>query len=502
MTTSKLEQSNNNNSFGVGDRRTDSLSDFAAFNPEGHTPCIRYGTVTNGEFSQERRLAAVDEDPPEKAKFCSPMVYYVSEEQSQRLYEGTPPKTIQKGCEQDGRAFFKVVAESDALEDSVEGETVANWLQKFAEEYAETENYDLFFSGNRSLHLHTDRWVQYGELEDLKSLAQSFNAETDGELDTSIYQPKPQFRLTGTEHEDTSLYKVPIREDFSRANLVRQAQSEPSKHSNTENTPIIVAGIASRGSLLSQIQNQLLHPYLKESVEVDETWSGKPFSPYALTGGGDYSVCILGYDSLVERDGKHYARGVITEALGGDGQYSRYNSFSEVRLSPHDAEKWDFHPGETVVIIGGRSRKSKLLGIATDEALLLEDQLREEGRDSALALLQRWDYDTGERGLHESNYDNTAEVEGTPAAKTKWAIDSGRQSPDYDDYLSVTCRLLRVEGWQAAWDWLERTLGEDFNPKDTHNQLETLVETYGDSFEDVTVPTIAESEDDVTQKDM
>lgn len=140
------------------------------------------------------------------------------------------------------------------------------------------------------------------------------------------------------------------------------------------------------------------------------------------------------------------------------------------------------------MIIGGRSRKSKLLGITMDEASLLEICLQDEGRDSALDLLQLWGYDTGERNHVEGNYGSTSVgSEESPAAQTKWDIDSGRRSPDYDGCLKVSCRLLRTEGWQGAWDWLQRTLGEDFDARDTYDRLKAIVEAY-EAYEDVAVP--------------
>jgi hypothetical protein len=484
------------------DRSIEPLNDFEALDSEDYTPCVRYA-FNDGQFSQAGKLTPVGEQPPEEAKFRSPMVYFISEDQSQRLYDGTPPKTIQRECQQDGRAFFKVVAESDALEDSVAGETVAEWLIEFAEDYAEAEEYQLYFSGNRSLHLHTDRWIQYEDLGKLKSLAESFNNETGGELDTSLYSSIPQFRLTGAEHSKTNLYKVPIQENFDRANLVRQAQIEPDSNtvqSSNGGLTHYVAGDADRSSLLTEIGNHLLWPHIKGGSEVDETWSGKPFSPYALTGSGDYSVCLMTYDHMTERNGQHYARGLVHEAVGGDNQYTRHDSYSEVLLSGHDVAKWNYDSGDTVVIIGGQSRNSRIMQVDTDEALLLDTELQENGRESALALLERFGYDTGNRGLHDFN---RPEGHDSKAAELKSAIDTGRRSADYDSVFRVVCRLLKVEGWSTAMEWLQRTHGPQFDSEDSHDRLKGIVEYYSDSFEDVSVPPSGEQTDSgITEKEI
>ena len=459
-------------------------------NLKDRTPHVRYGWVTDDGFKQQYKLTPLDQDPPEEAQFYSPVVYFVSESQEERLSEGTPPKSIQKQCEMDDMAFYNVVAESDALDpfkdNAVEGEEVANWLKEFAEEYVGTGNYQIVYSGNRSLHLHTDMWVRFSNLGKLKGLANSCMNETDAQLDTSVYSSVPQFRMMGAKHDRTGLYKVPIERDFSRSNLIRQSQSGSSNTTRNGTFTYYGAGNGNTDSLLTEIGNHLLIPLIKENADV-ERYSGKPFSPYAKAEGGECSICILSVMSeTVEEGNKHYARGYIDQAVGADGQFERYNSYSKVLLSQIDARKWDFQRGESVVIIGGRSHNSKMFEIGDDEVALLKEELQNEDRQSALSLLERWGYDTGERVKHSDNYRNSSEG-GTEAAYLKQQIDRGEMKPGYDGIFRVTCRLLKIDGWTAAKEWIERTLGEDFKPKENHERMKAIVEEYED-YNHVQIP--------------
>ena len=490
------------NKVNTSDPDTDLESSIGSLNDSNsveYTPCVRYGWKTANGFQQQYKLTPLGDEPPKEAQFVSPVVYFVSEAQEERLSEGTPPKTIQKECEKDGKAFYNVVAESDALDpnksDTKSGETVASWLREFAEDYVRADNYQIFYSGNRSLHLHTDMWTKFGELGELKKLAESFIKETDGDLDTSIYSSMPQFRMVGTKHDKTNLYKVPIQEDFSQTNLIRQSQSEGNYSTSNDLPTYYVAGIGDIGSLPTEIGNHLLSPLIKESADI-EKYPGKPFSPYAVTGGGDYSVTILNpIGGLIEEQGNQYVRAYIYTAIGGSG-YLRHSSYSKVLLSGHDVAKWNYDQSDTVVMIGGRSRNSKIMQISPDETVLLDSEMYENGKEGALSLLKQWGYDTGKRGYHHTNYSSPQEQ--TKAVWIKQQIDSGERDPTYEDMVRVSCRLLRIRGWQAAWDWIERTFGEDFKPEKTYKRLKVIVETYED-YNHVQVPPQPDSSTEVSQ---
>ena len=154
-------------------------------------------------------------------------------------------------------------------------------------------------------------------------------------------------------------------------------------------------------------------------------------------------------------------------------------------MSKPDARKWDFEEGSYVIIIGGQSRKSRMIEVSEGEAYHLKRQMRKEGRDTAVEQLRKWDYEPGSSGLNHSNYDSPqAETE---ALKIKRLIDNGKREPDYDDIFRVACRLLKTRGWEGAWGWIKRTFGDDFKPQETYSRLRLIVEQYN-TYNHVEVP--------------
>lgn len=449
-------------------------------------PHLRYGFMDDG-FTQ-KPLTDTFTEQPEDASFVSPTVYFLTKDQHIRLNRGTPSKVIQEECEQNGQAFFQVVAESDTLDpsknDTVSVPTVCEWLTTFAEEYLDLPNsrYDLFYSGNRSIHLHTDQYVLFRNLSRLKSLVEEFCDDTDARLDTSIYKSKSQFRVVGARHRKTGLYKVPVDENDTREDAVRKSTSEPDTTNNvTTPTTLITARVCGTGGLLEELGSKIRWGYIKDSKV-------RPlaFSPYANTGaGGSRSLCVFRPEGEVtERADYHYIEGHVLEARGGNG-YPWYDLDGEVKLSKPDARKWDFDTGTHVAIIGGQSRKSRMMEVSRDEAYQLKRRMRHEGKGEAVQQLRSWGYDPGESGLIEGNYSSPQEQ--SKAAWIKGQIDKGEREPDYDDIFRVSCRLLRVGSWETAWGWIKRTFDDDFKPEQTYIDLRKIVEQYED-FNHVEVP--------------
>jgi hypothetical protein len=145
------------------------------------------------------------------------------------------------------------VAESDALEDGIEATEVSQWLVTFADDYLGIDEYDLYFSGNRSIHLETDRWTDADGWQSLKELVRAFNRETDGDLDTAIYSSLPQWRRIGVKHRKTGLRKVPIDADDTRSELVSKANRGHEEH-NTRVTPRLYRKRSLRESLSGEIE--------------------------------------------------------------------------------------------------------------------------------------------------------------------------------------------------------------------------------------------------------
>ena len=468
-----------------GEDSTKSLINSGAVD-EDSIPHVRYAFVDE-EFKQDS-LTDTFQDQPEDASFVSPSVYFLTPDQHIRLHQGTPSKVIQEECEQDGQAFFQVVAESDALDpandDTVPVPTVCDWLTTFAEEWLDlpSDRYDLYYSGNRSVHLHTDQYILFSNLDRLKSLAKDFCNETGARLDTSIYKSKSQFRVVGARHRKTDLYKVPIDEDDTREDAVRKATSEPNTTNNiTIPTILITARVCGTSGLLSKLGAKLHWGYLKGNEG-----ESLAFSPYANTGaGGSRSICVFHPEGdATERDGSHYVKGRVLEARAGN-DYPWYDLDGELKLSKTDSRKWNFDTGGHVVVIGGQSRNSRIMEVSEDEAYQLKTTLQHSGKDEAVLQLQEWGYDPGESRLVEGNYSSLKEESNTYHIKAQ--IDRGEREPDYEDIFRVSCRLLRQRGWKGTCEWLERTFGDEYDPEDTHHRLKTIVETY-DTYDHIEIP--------------
>ena len=154
-------------------------------------------------------------------------------------------------------------------------------------------------------------------------------------------------------------------------------------------------------------------------------------------------------------------------------------------LSRRDAEKWEFDEGDVVVIIGGRSRNSRLFDLTTDETVAdaVEKALRYEGRDVALEALSTFEYDVGDAGWNGPNRQSRSTAP-TNASRLKREVDNGQR--DHDDYevlRDVSGRLLSIGGWDKAWSWIEDTFGDEFDPEVTHKYLSTFVDAGYDEID-------------------
>ena len=186
-------------------------------------PHVRYGFVDDGKFKQGP-LVSLSESIPKDAITISTGIYFLTVDEKQRVNRGFSSKKIQNTCENAGRVAYSVVAESDALEEGASVSTVVDWLTSLASELGiQNSGYRLFYSGNRSIHLHTDYFIRHQDLSRLKEDIKSFNESESADLDDSIYSAKSQFRLTGTEHNKTNLSKIQTSGKEDIQDLVKKA---------------------------------------------------------------------------------------------------------------------------------------------------------------------------------------------------------------------------------------------------------------------------------------
>lgn len=470
---------------------------FDRLRKRGTTAHIRYAEVDEeGNFSQ-RFLRPIKDAPPDWAMFRSPGIYFLTGAEQDKLANGTPAKSIQEQCRWNQTVYYNIVAESDGIEDGVPIETIIDWLTTYTEDWLGIDEYTLFYSGNRSIHLHANAYVTHDDWTKLRTLTKQFNQEEDAALDPSIYKRKAQFRLPGTKHEETGLYKVPIGTDADRTACIREAQNRSRALAEPGDSPETYhwSRVGGKEILPSEISRRLIQVHIKEDSDVHSVLHNKPFSPYTnVRESGDSSLIVFEQkEEMFEREGTHYVPCYIIRAVGGDGDsdddgYARYNSYSAVKLSPIDATKWDFSPGDYGLIIGRANGQSILHHEQEEDAWGYAAMIQEFGKTETLTTLSQLGYEVGTDGVVEGNYQKANDGEGTEAAKLKRQMEDGEALPTRDNCFQIACRLLQIRGFLPAMQWFKHVLGEAYDAEKTYRELVDIIDSYPEEYGHVEVP--------------
>ncbi|AXR81448.1 hypothetical protein [Natrarchaeobaculum sulfurireducens] len=518
------------------------------------TPYVRYGKADGKRLPV---LHHVTDPIPEEAVTVGP-VYYLTRGGVERLEdlreepyavreESSIASALSKEADKGERALYPVYVESDSLEEVGDLSLMLDELHRFVEEYLEVEPSECtwWYSGSRSIHVHVPRLVSPRELPALKEIAEEFNSEgSEGvEVDPCIYGRKRQFRLPGVEHAKTGMHKVRVEPGMTHGDIIREAtqggerpatyeeylsltmSSIYSMYTTTHTTThsYYGAGIEDT-SLVSQeyeggpgqeyinefehsVEDQPWRPSDEIAAEVWEAYNAKEFSPYAKTGSGERSVAVVrvrggAFGSLLydrpEESGTTKGGRLpcyIYGAIGGDGEYRKAGEYAPLLLSKHDYDKVEgSESGEHLIVIGGRSRRSRVLNVDLGVAIDVASLLNNHGRKAALSHLREAGYDVGKAGQHGADR-KPSEDRGTGGwyGETKAsrlqrkATTEGVEALSYNEQVAVASRLLRVGGWGAAWRWFRERYDEDFEPETTHKNFKALVEAY-DDLSHVTVP--------------
>jgi hypothetical protein len=425
-----------NQHFGIAERTEAAVEEgwreTLSSRPDGEfVPYVRPGYYTeDGGLKQKMELVELTDGLPSDADACSQAIYLIRKSHELGVDCPKHPPKLQEWCADSsndaGEVLYNVVAESDgALEYGLEH--VIEWIVRFAEseEWLDVnrDSYQLFYSGNRSVHLHTDRFVVgQKQWEELKKLAEQFCEETGASLDCGIYQSKPQFRSEGAEHHKTGLAKVPIDDDFSGEDAVPKAASfdgsarlpdtfrpdHPAiKHVDTilnENWDV----------LPDEVQECVLRPDNRVSDNGDDTVENADnagsqsddsmaecvdFGLYRCAEGGDQgsnespsrSVCLakMSTDKPAEIDGNCYMAADYITAVGANGTYRKDTSPGIIGLSSRDLQKWDADVGDVLVLIGGHNRSARILNLTGEDKLIAKVETDYETR-VVRARLERW----------------------------------------------------------------------------------------------------------------
>ncbi|CAM2767483.1 hypothetical protein [Halobacterium salinarum] len=504
----------------------------------------------------------ISEPIPDGAETVSP-IYKIPREQYEyqrdmenpyRVGGGYKMKAteIQDECQADDRVLYPIHIESDVYHE--EGpETLLSWFREFVEDYLDVpfDTCTLYFSGRRSIHVHVPRFVSgEADRERLKELAKSYCRETGANLDLGLYSEKRIFRIPGVEHAKTGIPKVEIETEWDRTRIFREANGA------TPSTPATYADVlwdvfgqarltagtsgpdmdASKNLLQEHASDKTLLEFKPDESEdeietplierVDEhpedpadvpEWSmynTQEFSPYALASGNPRSVAALRVkDGAFARRDKRGAATMVPAyfygAIGCNGGFTKHDVHAPLQLSKMDYRKWDYSPGEKVVIIGGKSGSSRIFSVSSREATEVGHALRrdEDGRDMALNYLAEQGYDIGASGSATSSSRETTasrsgeysneigtiwparENQGNDVEALQWKAEQGDiHTLSRGEKVSLACRFLQ-NGWQPTWEWFEEQFGSTFKPEVTWRNLKGIVENPDfEKYDDVDVP--------------
>ncbi|WP_218962296.1 hypothetical protein [Halorubrum persicum] len=542
------------------DTSTSTTSSSTAKTSNNYRACVQYGFPEEKGPKREPKLRTIFDPIPEGANTASP-IYKVPREQYERQDEfetgyeikggSSIAKEIQDECEEDDRVLCPVHIESDAYHE-VGPDTLITWFQEFVDDYLEVpfNTCTLYFSGNRSIHVHVPRFVSgEADRERLKELAEAFCEDADADLDLGLYSRKRLFRLPGVEHSNSGIPKVEIEPTWDRTRIFREANG------TNPNTPATYADVlwdmfgqesltvGTVGPEVNQPQNlfQVLDPektllefahdeleneietplieqvaYPEDSADVPE-WSmynTQEFSPYALASGNPRSVAAVRvkggpFARRDKRGGATMVPAYFYGAVGGDGEFTKQDVHAPLQLSKKDYRKWDYEVGEKIVIIGGKSGSSRIFSVSSWEATVVGHALLSEegGRDTALDCLSEEGYDVGSSGSGMSSSQETTTSRTATSDEESRTIWPARENPQteaealqrkaeqegidtlsHKERMRVACRHLQY-GWKPTWDWFNEQFGSDFKPDVTSKFLRGIVEEPKfNEYEDVDVP--------------
>jgi hypothetical protein len=506
-----------------------------------HEPVVRYAFPReDGAPNQEPTLRSISDPIPEGANWVSAL-YFITDDQLARLnqhsddpYANPAPeniaKTIQDECEDAGRVLYSVHAESDEYEgndDPVPLTTMIGWLQRFSREVIDTdpEECPFYYSGNRSIHLHTPFFITGENLRWFKEQTKQFCSEIGAELDTTVYKRKQQFRLPGATHAKTggALQKTRIDTDWSHDRIIRAAADEvphPDTYADVLDTifrpyegkdpsdflltpPTVETSSPATSSFAG---NRYQRPYGKDH---DAAYEAPEFYPYPT--GNDHdgrSVASLRVEGEpFERSEAGKPRVFVPCFFYGahscsGREYTKDQHYAPLQLSKKDGDKWDYARGETLVVIGGGNYKSIILTVDKPTAERVGNLLDPDdgNRIDALDYLQAEGFDIGSSGPSQSTTDPADQQSSaqshddapptTDAQRYKQRAERGdvEQSIEHGERRDIANRLLTIGDWDLAWRWFREQYGDDFDPQRTWNGLRNVIKTFPEDFEDIEVP--------------
>lgn len=516
-------------------------------------PCVQYGFPDDKGPTRAPKLQTIFGSVPEGATTVSP-VYLLSRDQYNRQdglksgYEVTGATSIatelQNEAEAEDKVLYPVHVESDAYHERG-ATTLIEWFREFAEDYLGVpfRTCALYFSGNRSIHTHIPRFISgENQREHLRRVAETFCEEVGAKLDCGLYDAKRMFRLPGVEHAETGLRKVEIEPEWNETRIFREANADNAAAPDSYEAVLRRVFATHRSLTGDTSQVTLDSPYnLFQILDSDETllefeldkhgievplieqeqypeksaeaiawlqYNAKEFSPYALASGNSRSVAALQPKggAFVRDDVRDGAPLIPARFYGAQGcageEFTKEDEHAPLQLSTRDFQKWEYEIDDHVVIIGGRSRSSRIFQVEKWQAIVVGYALTGEdaSRQAALDYLQGQGYDVGEASDsgnatssdpagqgHDGHVPSVQTPHTEAAALQRQAEEDGIETLTHTERWRVACRVLG-RGWEPAWQWFSEQFGADFKPGITREQFQSVIRSYPDDYDHVEVP--------------
>ena len=501
-----------------------------------HEPFVRYASVDeSGTPKQEPILRSIYASIPEEATFTSG-IYLLTKSQLNRLnkYSDNPyanpsskniATTIQGECENRETVLYPIHAESDEGDNEVPFPTMITWLEEFVQDVLEIDpaTCKLYFSGNRSIHIHVPLFMAHDYLTDFKNHASQYCEETEAVLDTTIYKSKQQFRLPGADYFDIQPFqKVEVESHWTHEEVISASASAVKKpRTYVEILKSIFPQQILTGSKIPALSTVFGNAETSETTPVDSDWGkrlydenyrkarlAKEFYPHRT--GDDFNGRSTASLRVEAESFEKYAGGrtrtfvpcYFYGAHSCSGRnFTKFQEYAPLQLTKADVKKWDYEEGQTLVIIGGGNYESIILEVDEATAKEVGDLLDSDNgsRAEAQQYLETQGYDIGEAGpsqpLVSQNDQSPIERQSgneteSRASKLQKRAEQGsiEHSLTHHERRDVANRLLTIGGWDSAWQWFKQQYGTDFSPQRTWTAFTSILNTHSDDFADINAP--------------
>lgn len=174
---------------------------------------VRFAKDGKAHPKQFGTINSIHDPIPDEASYGSSIYFLTGDERARtrsfktgwEMEDGCIGKKLQDASEARDEVLYPVHIESDA---DVALPVQIAWIWALVDKYLPVSPRECwwYYSGGRSIHAHVPLFVRDDGREYMKDLVEDCPVD----LDESIYQTKPQFRLPGAVHDEKGLPKTRI----------------------------------------------------------------------------------------------------------------------------------------------------------------------------------------------------------------------------------------------------------------------------------------------------